>query len=305
MEKIYVDTVRLLLETAPEVFRAPCFALKGGTALNLFVQDMPRLSVDIDVVFTDHAKGRSEALAQISTALTETCRQLVERGLEAELIGTQGGDETKIIVRRARAIVKVEVNHVFRGTLLPVETRGLVNTARTTFTTEIHVPVLAVAELYGSKIVAAMDRQHPRDLYDVRAMYEKSGLADAIVECFVCYLAGHNRPIHEVLFSRDSDIRMAFENEFQGMTRETLSVDELIAARTRLRADLATMMTEDQKQFLLSLASAEPEWTRMSIPHLSELPALRWKLQNLMALKKSNPRKFRQQHDELQSRFRR
>ena len=136
-------------------------------------------------------------------------------------------------------------------------------------------------------------------------MYEKSGITNDIVECFVCYLAGHNRPIHEVLFSRDSDIHTSFENEFQGMTRETLPMDELIAARARLRTDLATMMTKDQKQFLLSLASAEPEWARMSIPHLRELPALRWKLQNLTALKTSNPRKFRQQHDELQSRFER
>ncbi len=47
MDKFYVDTVRLLLATLPEVFAVPKFALKGGTALNLFVQNMPRLSVDI------------------------------------------------------------------------------------------------------------------------------------------------------------------------------------------------------------------------------------------------------------------
>lgn len=52
MTPTYVATVRLLLDVAPDVFRGGEFALKGGTALNLFVQDMPRLSVDIDAVFT-------------------------------------------------------------------------------------------------------------------------------------------------------------------------------------------------------------------------------------------------------------
>lgn len=47
MDKIYVDTVRLLLETAPHVFRSPRFALKGGAALNLFVQ----VKVEVNFVF--------------------------------------------------------------------------------------------------------------------------------------------------------------------------------------------------------------------------------------------------------------
>ena len=62
MNQQYVDTVRLLLAVAPVVFRSPRFALKGGTALNLFVHDMPRLSVDIDVVFIDHTLNREDVL---------------------------------------------------------------------------------------------------------------------------------------------------------------------------------------------------------------------------------------------------
>ena len=41
MDKAYIETVRLLLAVAPEVFRGSVFAMKGGTALNLFVHDMP------------------------------------------------------------------------------------------------------------------------------------------------------------------------------------------------------------------------------------------------------------------------
>ena len=301
IDKAYVETVRLLLAATPDVFHAPCFALKGGTALNLFVQEMPRLSVDLDVVYAPHATERGAALEEIGNALDVAQERLNAIGIASELISTKDGDEVKLLIRRERSQVKVEVNHVFRGTVLPVEPRRLVKSARDLFTTELSVPSLAVSELYGSKLVAAMDRQHPRDLYDVRGMYQSFGLNADIVECFVCYLAGHNRPIHEVLFSRDSDMVPAFENEFVGMASEPISLAELVTTRERLRRELPAALTGAQRRFLLSIASAEPEWNLMSCPHLSELPALRWKLQNIAKLKKTNPRKFQQQADELQS----
>jgi hypothetical protein len=301
MDKTYVDTVRLLLAATPDVFEASCFALKGGTALNLLVQEMPRLSVDLDVVYVPHATERGAALEEIAAALDAAQKRLAALGITSELISTKDGDEVKLLIRRDRSQVKVEVNHVFRGTVLPVEPRRLVRTARDLFTTELSVPSLAVPELYGSKLVAAMDRQHPRDLFDVRGMYQSFGLSADIVECFVCYLAGHNRPIHEVLFSRDSNMAPAFENEFAGMTVEPISLTELVTTRERLRRELPAALTDAQRHFLVSLANAEPEWDLMSCPHLSALPALRWKLQNLAKLKKTNPRKFQQQADELKA----
>ena len=54
MNQTYLDTARLLMQVAPLVFVGDTFALKGGTAINLFVRDMPRLSVDLDLVFHDH-----------------------------------------------------------------------------------------------------------------------------------------------------------------------------------------------------------------------------------------------------------
>jgi len=303
MDKAYVDTVRLLLAATPDVFKAPCFALKGGTALNLFVQEMPRLSVDLDVVYVPYATERSAALEEIGGALASTQKQLSARGIASEIITTKDGDDVKILIRRGQSQVKVEVNHVFRGTVLPVETRRLVRSARDLFTTELYAPVLAVPELYGSKLVAAMDRQHPRDFYDVLGMYERFGLAADIVECFVCYLAGHNRPIHEVLFSRDSDMAPAYENEFSGMTVEPILLAELVATRERLRHELPVALTDAQRRFLLSVANADPEWSLMPCAHLSELPALRWKLQNIAKLKRSNPRKLQQQADELRTKL--
>jgi hypothetical protein len=305
MDKAYVDIVRLLLEVMPAVFQTPTFALKGGTALNLFVRPMPRLSVDIDLVFVDRSKGREEVLTEIAGELQRLQLSLKQLGIESSHRQTQGGDEVKLLVRRARSEVKIEVNYVFRGTVLPVEQRPLVKEARDLFTTNLSVPSLAVPELYGGKIVAALDRQHPRDLFDIIGLYEVSGgLTPEIRECFVCYLAGHNRPVHEVLFSRDKDIAATLEGEFQGMTRDNVSVDELIAARQRLREDITVFLTADQRRFLISLVNAEPEWNRMQCPHLAELSAIRWKLENLRKLQKSNPRKFHMQAEALEERLR-
>lgn len=299
MDKAYIDTVRLLLEIAPEVFRADCFAMKGGTALNLFVQDMPRLSVDIDVVYVSHRASREEALAEIGRELATLRQRLRERGIDVGEARTVG-EETKLFARRGGHEVKIEVNHVFRGTLLPTERRALAPTASSLFTTSVSVPTLAMAELYGSKLVAAMDRQHPRDFFDVHGMYNQFGLRPDIVECFVGYLAGHNRPVHEVLFSRDIDLAPAYENEFDGMARETSTLANLQATRARLRHDLSAGLTDTHRIFLLGLVKGEPAWDLMSCRHLAELPAVQWKLRNLTRLKETNPTKFRLQTDELQ-----
>ena len=192
---------------------------------------------------------------------------------------------------------------MFRGTLLPVETRSLTKTASDLFTTALAVPTLAVAELYGSKLVAAMDRQHPRDLFDVHGMFQRFGLTPEIVECFVGYIAGHNRPVHEVLGSRDIDLARPFDNEFAGMEREPVSLGVLEEARIRLRRELAVALTADHKRFLIGLVAGQPPWEAMQCRHLAELPAIQWKLQNLARLKRTNPVKFQAQADELQRCF--
>ena len=303
MNKAYIEIVRLLLESAPAIFETPHFAMKGGTAINLFIEDMPRLSVDIDVVFVDYQATRDNALKSISSGIEVARKRLSQAGTEAEVSSTKDGDEIKLFIRRGRNQVKVEVNHVFRGTVLPVEMRRLGEAARELFTTELSVPVLATPELYGSKLVAAMDRQHPRDLFDVRGLFGRGGITADVIECFVCYLAGHNRPVHEVLFSRDQDMSLAFENEFAGLTINPVTLEELRQVRRRLKKELSAALTANQRQFLFGLVTGEPDWTLMKCPHLSQLPAIRWKLQNLARLKKSNPSKFVQQAEELRGKF--
>jgi predicted nucleotidyltransferase component of viral defense system len=303
MNNEYTQNAGLLLEIAPHVFASGRFALKGGTALNFFVQEMPRLSVDIDVVHVDHTMGREAALAEIGERLAAIQGKLERLGYDVRLISTKGGDEVKLLVSNGSSQVKIEVNHVFRGSLLPVERAQLTPGTRDYFKVDCSVPMLAIPELYGGKLVAAMDRQHPRDLFDVLGMYRRFGLTESIVECFVSYLAGHHRPIHEVLFSQDSDMSHAFDKEFSGMTNIAVSLAELEQTRARLRRELPEALSDKHRRFLISLANAEPKWDLMACPHLEQLPAIRWKLLNLAKLKKTNPEKFHQQSDELRRRF--
>lgn len=301
MNRAYIDAVRLLLEAAPEVFRESVFALKGGTAINLFLHDMPRLSVDLDLVFVDHQPGRDEALQRTGTALAAASATLESRGMRC----ARGSDaeETKLFVERVRVRVKIEVNHVFRGTVLPITQRPLSEGAQNIFFTDIELPVLHPDELYGSKLVAAMDRQHPRDLFDVLGLYARDGLTSGIVECFVCYLAGHNRPVHEVLFANQIDIARSYDNEFVGMTREPLALDDLLQVRNSLFTELPSALTANHREFLLGLVRCEPDWSLMSCPHLKDMPAIRWKLANLQRLGETNPGKFSDQRSELDRRF--
>lgn len=299
MDKTYADTVRLLLAVAPDAFKNDVFAMKGGTALNLFLQDMPRLSVDIDVVYVPWRTPRDQALTEITEELDAVAKRLDRPGLRTRKIAANGMSDTKLMVETEDEQVKIEVNTVFRGTVLPVERRALSPQTAATFSAELELPMLAPAELYGSKLVAALDRQHPRDLFDVSKMFESGGLSDDMVECFVIYLAGHNRPTHEVLFGHDKDISAEFRSQFVGMTREPVELNTLLDARTRLKRELPERLSEHHRRFLLGLARAEPDWSLLRFEHAAELPALRWKLANLMKFRDNKPADFERQAESL------
>lgn len=303
MNQQYVDTVRLLLTVAPAVFRSPRFALKGGTALNLFAHDMPRLSVDIDIVFTDHTFNRGAALQAIAADLKAAKSAISALGFQAHLPTAKGGENVKLLVEGLGQRIKVEVNFILRGTVLPVTQRPLVPRAQELFTTEIVLPVLDLPELYGGKLVAAMDRQHPRDMFDVLHMLEHFGWRSSFVDCFVAYLAGHNRPVHEVLFPNRLPLEPAFSGEFAGLTIDEVALEALEQTQNRLIDELPHALTAHHREFLLSLVSAEPAWDLMPFPNLQHLPAPQWKLVNLRKLKMHNPARFSAQHDELSSRF--
>lgn len=300
VNQVYVDTARLLTQVAPLVFADNVFALKGGTAINLFVRDMPRLSVDLDLVFIDHRLDRKDALVRINESIRSSVDRLTKHGFKTHAPKSAETEETKLFVRRDNLEVKVEVNFVHRGTLHPTSTTSLTPRAKETLLADLELSVLAVEELYGGKLVAAMDRQHPRDLFDVMQLFEHGGITPAIRRSFVAYLACHNRPIHEVLFPTNKEISAEYERTFRGMTVEPVELEALLAARERMARELQTGLDANERDFLLSIARNEPNYALLGIEHLEELPGIRWKLMNLEKLAKGNRKKFEVQARELE-----
>lgn len=298
MSPLYLDTARLLIQVAPLVFADGAFALKGGTAINLFMRDMPRLSVDLDLVFTDHRMPRDQALQRIDEALRQAAARLNARGFQTRTRGDAGGLETKLMVRRGPIEVKVEVNFVMRGTVHPVRNAALAPRARALLMADVELPVASLEDVYGGKLVAAMDRQHPRDLFDVM-QFAHEGITPGIRRAFVVYLASHNRPVHEVLFPAKRDIAQEYERTFQGMTADTVELADLLTVRKRMMVELPGSLDPDERRFLLSLLDNKPDWPLLGIPHADELPGIRWKLNNLGHLQTANLRKFAEQREAL------
>jgi predicted nucleotidyltransferase component of viral defense system len=299
VNQVYLDSARLLTRVAPLVLVDDTLALKGGTAINLFVRDMPRLSVDLDLVFPDHMVLRAEALKRINEAVRQSAARLNKQGFQTHAPASADAGETKLLVRQGAVQVKIEVNFVMRGTVNPVRMASLTQSARDTLQADLEIPVVSLEDVYGGKLVAAMDRQHPRDLFDVMQLFAHEGITAGIRRAFVVYLASHNRPVHEVLFPALRDVRQEFEHNFAGMTVEPVELDTLLATRERMVRELQQGLTKDERRFLLSLVAAEPEWALLGVPHLKRLPGLRWKLQNLERLRKADIRKFAEQSQSL------
>ena len=304
MNEAYLQTARLLVRIAPLVFRDDTFALKGGTAINLFVRDMPRLSVDLDLVVRDHQLARSATFERISASLKQIQRKLEAQGMRVRPSHSTNEIDTKLFVREGDVEVKIEVNPVLRGTVDRVRLAPLSDRAQQELLAEIELPVVATSDLYAGKLVAALDRQHPRDLFDVKLLLANEGITREIGRAFVVYLACHNRPLHEVLFSKPKDLRHDFEAAFIGMTREHVDLDELYAARSEMQRVLHETLTDRERAFLISLVHAEPDWDLLDIPHAVELPALTWKLRNLLKLRDTDPERFGEQARLLEAGFR-
>jgi hypothetical protein len=303
MDRIYADTVRLLLDVMPDVFQSTDLAMKGGTAINLFLRDLPRLSVDIDVVYLPHRLAREAALAGITREIDEIRQRLTARGMAVRAVAPRGAPETKLLVDLGDVQIKVEVNTIFRGSVLPIASRPLAAQAAARFARELSAPLLAEDELYGSKLVAAMDRQHPRDLFDVMSLYQSGGITPAMLDCFVVYLAGHNRPVHEVLFPNRIEIRAEYENNFRGMTEADIPLPLLLETRERLLEELPRRLDQAQRAFLVGLSRGTPDWSLIPCAHACELPALRWKLENLARFARTRPDDFDAQVRELETRL--
>lgn len=292
----YRKQVELLLHVLPHVAEVECFALKGGTAINLFHDEMPRLSVDIDLTYV-LVEDRATAMAGITAGLEAVRERLAGSGLpiQASLIQQTDGQETKLLCRNEHAQIKVEVNTTIRGCLQPPENIAVVQAVQDEFGLFAAINVVSKGELYGGKICAALDRQHPRDLFDIHQLFQHGGITDEIRLGFVAMLAGHNRPAHEMLNPNYQDQHQLFEEQFQGMTLAPFTYADFEATREQLVTVVNKCLTAEDRAFLVSLTAGEPDWSLYPIAGLEDMSAIKWKLLNIQKLKGNNPEK----HDDM------
>lgn len=276
----YISQLELLVQALPMIADEPAFALKGGTAINLFYRDLPRLSVDIDLTYLP-LKPRDESLAEIDQTLDRVAAK-VERikGVRAKRIAGGGGGDTRVEVSRGQTAIKIETSPVARGTVHPVERRRVSERIEDEFGFA-EMQVAAFEDLFGGKMHAAVDRQHPRDLFDIKLLYEHEGLTDPLFRTFLVYVASSGRPPRVLLQPNRADVAHVFNQEFVGMTIEKVSLDELLDIREQFLNDIRARLDDKARIFLLSLHDGEPGFEAIGLPHAVDLPAVRWKILNL------------------------
>lgn len=278
----YRQQVALLIRTIPFVAKEEAFALKGGTAINLFVRDMPRLSVDIDLTYLP-VEDRATSLAAIDAAMMRIGDR-IEQGIPgAKVNPSRSADEkivTKLIVRAGDVQIKIEITPVLRGTVYDPVVTSVVPTVEDTFGFA-EMQVVSFADLYAGKIVAALDRQHPRDLFDVRDLLAHEGISDELRRAFLVYIISHNRPMAEVLAPTRKPLSDEFARGFVGMTLEPVALADLEAARETIIAKMVADMPDAHRHFLVGFKRGQPDWEILGIPEAQHLPAVRWKQRNL------------------------
>ena len=282
-DTIYFHQANLVLDVLPIITRDKRFALKGGTAINFFIRPLPRLSVDIDLTYLP-IEEREQTLRNIDQAMQNFAKSIeplanveFRRLKENNLI-------VGLIVIRNEARIKIEPNLIIRGSVFPVETHILIKQAQDLFEKSVQSELLSFADLYGGKMCAALDRQHPRDLFDIKLLLENEGITEKIRQAFIVYLLSHNRPIIELLNPNPFDLKSMFELDFRGMTFEPVVLDELEKVRNKLFHLVKNFLSAEERHFILSVKSGLPDWSLFPVRAIEKLPAIQWKLKNILRM---------------------
>lgn len=272
-----------------------CLALKGGTAINLTVFNMPRLSVDIDL---DYSKETDrERMLEDRRLIIED----IEKYMSAE--GYQKSDKSKMsysldsmifMYQNAAGIrdnVKLEINYSMRVHIYPlvyrqIQTGGVLE--------EFEVLSVAGTEIFGSKIKALLDRAAPRDLYDVDNMvkyevFSGSEERDILRKCAVFYMAVGNKEVSEKInLSAIDEItwyRIKTDLIPVKRKREKFDLDE---TKQRVKDQLEDMMrlTDAESRFLQEFREKKyhPEYLfedQAIVSRLEKHPMALWKMQDV------------------------
>lgn len=298
MNNTYKEKVQLILKILPIITEEECFAVHGGTAINLFINNLLRLSVDIDLTYIP-LEDRSTSISHINEALVRISNRIKELLKGIRVIPRL--DICKLTCEYHGYQVKIEVNQTKRGLVggNPI-IMPLCHKAQELFGMEVETRIVPLTQLYGGKIAAALSRQHPRDIFDIK--YMCISLEDAKYGLIFCLL-GSDRPIYESFAPSLVDQRNAMEKQFSGMSDIPFSYEDYEHTRYQLIKDVKRIMTDRDRQFLISFELGHPEWKASEYEAFSVYPSVLWKLQNLEKLRRNNPRKLKTEANKLKEIF--
>ena len=285
-KSIFYKQADLLISVLPYMVQDTAFALHGGTAINFFIRNMPRISVDIDLTYLP-IKSRDETRKAISEQLEGIKEHISSRFSQVKVEEKKDAPDnfiTKLFIRKQSVLIKVEPNQVIRRSLFGCEEKDICKKAEEAFEKFVSIKILSFPGLYGSKICAALDRQHPRDIFDIMLLLENEGITDNVRKAFIVYLISHNRPISELLAPRFKDMRPVFEREFAGMASVELDYEKLEHTRETLIKEINRKLTDEEREFLVSFKEVSPKWKLLGVEGAENLPAVKWKLANLMEM---------------------
>ena len=290
----YKERVKLLLELLPKVVEIDGFAIHGGTAINLFVLDLPRYSVDIDLTYIP-IQSREETFLKLRKNLT-ILKQNIKKHIPKIIIEEK---PNKLLCTYNGILVKIEVNATKRGLIEPSVVIPLCKLAQMEFKTFCEARIVSISQLYGGKIMAALDRQHPRDLFDTNLMFNFIHDFEQVKKGFFYCLLGGDRPIVESLAPNRTDQSETLVKQFSGMTDVPFSYEDYENTRERLIEFINANLTRRDKDFLIDFEAGNPLSGYVEYQEFLKFPSVQWKQLNIDKLKADNPMKHEQGVEKL------
>lgn len=255
LEKVLRLSQILKFLNTDNVFRGR-LALKGGTAINLTAVELPRLSVDIDLDFTENLQ--KDEIAKIKEQFTKRLTDYM----------WQEGYSLMVSPREHYALlsftfnyvnntgnrdnIKIEINFMDRCHILPLEQKQVLSKG---IIDKFEILTLNTTELYASKINALLSRATPRDLYDVNAMIENNVIKDMelLRKCLIFYnMVGGEKDIDNLTYNNIEKLNfMKFKTQLKPVISKTDKFD-FEQAKIKVIDYLKEIInpTEDEKEFI-------------------------------------------------------
>lgn len=188
-----------------------------------------------------------------------------------------------LLVRRGYVSFKIEVSPVMRGVLAAPLISRISAIAENSFGfTE--ALLVSYNDLFAGKIVAALDRQHPRDLFDLMPLADVTSLETSLFEAVLVYMLCHNGSVARLLNPTMKSITHLYEHQFRGMTRTVTPIDDLVSTRHNMVSLIRGGLDQKYLDFFVSFFDCSPQWNLLECDHVSSLPAIRRRLQHLRSL---------------------